>query len=636
MQWTRFSAKDTVKRPSLNGTIMQAICKMGRSMTAVKMFGRKALPLTLAALVGLGWLVVDRPAVQAATGHADESLIDIRSRAGAFLAAQLATEEGDLDRSIAYLRRALSFDPTETKLRVNLMMTLLGRGKFDEALAEADRLKAVPEAERFARLTVAVDEMRGKNFKRVPSTLQNRAGQDDLQRLTNRVMAAWAKAGNGDAGGALADLRALDDQPWYAPFTTLHSALMADLYERPEADRLYRSLLDDEEASAGAPDLWVQGVAAYASWLIRDGRADFARSVLSSGEAVAPQFIEFAELRKKLKSGKRPERFVKSAREGAAIYLYDLGLVLNRPGSEPLTRVYLQLARALMPQNGTILVQIGLVEERLGFPRRAMEYYGDVPERSPLRRIADLQSGLALADAEDYKAAEKSLRDAIARDPMEERAYLALGDIFARNEQFAEAAQLYEEAVAALEEGGKKPDWNFYYRRGMAYERLKQWDKAEPDFRRALTLEPNRPEVLNYLGYSLVDRNEKLEEGLDLIRKAVEARPDAGFIVDSLGWAFYRLGRYDEAVRELERAIALMPEDPTVNDHLGDAYWKVGRKLEAEYQWNAALAAVKAMKKPDPMLMAEIMSKQARGLPDDEPARNADAALAVDPAEAAN
>lgn len=591
--------------------------------------------MALAALAGFGWLAVDVSVVQAAARKGDDRPVEIHSRAGAFLAAQLATEEGDLDRSIAYLRRALSFDPTETKLRTNLMMTLLGRGKFDEALREAERLKAVLEAERFAQLTLAVDAMRGKNFKRVGSMLETQTDQDDLQRLTRGVLAAWAKAGNGDADGAMADLEALDGQPWYSPFTTLHRALMADLYDRPEVDRLYRSLLDDKEAAAAAPDLWVQGVAAYANWLIRDGRADFARSVLSSGEAVAPQFIEFGELRGKLESGKRPVRFVKSAREGAAIYLYDLGLVLNRPGSEALTRVYLQMARALAPRNGTILVQIGLAEERLGFPRRAMEYYEDVPENSPLRRVADLQSGLALADAEDFEAAEKSLRDAIARDPLEERAYLALGDIFARNEQFAEAAQLYEEAVATLESGGISPDWNFYYRRGMAYERLKQWEKAEPDFRRALTLEPNRPEVLNYLGYSLVDRNEKLEEGLDLIRKAVDARPDAGFIVDSLGWAYYRLGRYDEAVRELERAIALMPEDPTVNDHLGDAYWKVGRKLEAEYQWNAALAAVKAMEKPDPMLMAEIMSKQARGLPDDEPERNADAASAVE-APAAN
>ena len=125
-------------------------------------------------------------------------------------------------------------------------------------------------------------------------------------------------------------------------------------------------------------------------------------------------------------------------------------------------------------------------------------------------------------------------------------------------------------------------------RRGIAYERTRQWDKAEPNFRKALELFPDQPQVLNYLGYSWVDMNMNLEEGLEMIRKAVDLRPQDGYIVDSLGWAYYRLGRYDEAVEELEKAVRLRPEDPTINDHLGDAYWRVGRKLEAQFQWNHA------------------------------------------------
>ena len=137
----------------------------------------------------------------------------------------------------------------------------------------------------------------------------------------------------------------------------------------------------------------------------------------------------------------------------------------------------------------------------------------------------------------------------------------------------------------------KKPtnaNWNLFYQRGIAYERLKEWPKAEPNFRKALELLPNQPQVLNYLGYSWVDMNTNLEEGLEMIKKAVELRPSDGYIVDSLGWAYYRLGRYDDAVRELERAVSLKPDDPVLNDHLGDAYWRVGRKLEATFQWSHA------------------------------------------------
>src|SRR5690606_10143182 len=148
-------------------------------------------------------------------------------------------------------------------------------------------------------------------------------------------------------------------------------------------------------------------------------------------------------------------------------------------------------------------------------------------------------------------------------------------------------AEAYSKAIELV--GGDSPaDWRFYYVRGIAYERAKQWPEAEADFQRALELNPDQPQVLNYLGYSWIDMDMHLEEALEMIEKAVEAQPQDGYIIDSLGWAFYKLGRLDEAVETLERAVMLLPSDPEINDHLGDAYWKVGRKLEARFQWNIA------------------------------------------------
>ena len=176
---------------------------------------------------------------------------------------------------------------------------------------------------------------------------------------------------------------------------------------------------------------------------------------------------------------------------------------------------------------------------------------------------------------------------ALVENPEDMRGYLALGGVYASMEDYAGAAKVYDKAVERLE--SKKfsmlrdprttANWNIYYQRGIAYERLKEWPKAD-EFRKALELFPDQPQVMNYLGYSWIDMNMNLEEGMDLIRKAVELRPSDGYIVDSLGWAHYRLGEYDDAVRELERAVSLKPDDPVLNDHLGDAYWRVGRKLE--------------------------------------------------------
>ena len=184
----------------------------------------------------------------------------------------------------------------------------------------------------------------------------------------------------------------------------------------------------------------------------------------------------------------------------------------------------------------------------------------------------------------------------------------ALGSILSARKEFADAAKFYSDALA-LVPNPDKDQWNLFFQRGICYERLKQWDKAEPDFLKAMELDPEQASLLNYLGYSWVDIGKNLGQAMDLIRKAVKLKPDDGFYVDSLGWAHYRLGEYEEAVRQLERAVELEPADPTINDHLGDAYWQAGRRNEAKFQWSAALTL-----KPEPEEQAKIAKKLEKGL----------------------
>src|SRR5205807_8849855 len=177
---------------------------------------------------------------------------------------------------------------------------------------------------------------------------------------------------------------------------------------------------------------------------------------------------------------------------------------------------------------------------------------------------------------------------------------------------FAECAEVYSKGLNAI----SKPEplnWVLYYYRGICFERSKQWPKAEVDMQKALQLLPDQPLVLNYLGYSWVDQGLHLDEGMTMIQRAVEQRADDGYIVDSLGWAYYRIGNYEEAVKHLERAVELKPEDPTINEHLGDVYWKVGRTLEAQFQWSHARDL-----KPEPDDLKKIQEKLKSGLVDDD------------------
>ncbi len=184
----------------------------------------------------------------------------------------------------------------------------------------------------------------------------------------------------------------------------------------------------------------------------------------------------------------------------------------------------------------------------------------------------------------------------------------ALGSIQRSRKLFSEATDTYTRALNLVPKIEAR-HWALYYARGTSYERLKNWPAAEADLKKALELAPDQPLVLNYLGYSWIDQGLHLKGGMDLIEKAVSLKPDDGFIVDSLGWAHFRLGNYNDAVRYLERAVELRPDDPILNDHLGDALWKVGREREARFQWDQALSL-----NPEPEDLERIKKKVVEGL----------------------
>jgi Flp pilus assembly protein TadD len=245
-------------------------------------------------------------------------------------------------------------------------------------------------------------------------------------------------------------------------------------------------------------------------------------------------------------------------------------------------------------------------------PAMAIKVYERVPANSPLKRNALIQQATALDAVDRSDEGIKILQGVVAEDKKDLEAIMALGNIERGRKKFVECAKTYGTGIDVIAEANDKPNWVYHYFRGICEERSKQWARAEVDMRKALELQPEQPHVLNYLGYSWIDQGVNLEEGMKMIRRAVEQRPDDGYIVDSLGWAYYRIGNYAESVKHLERAIDLKPEDPTINDHLGDAYWRVGRTQEAKFQWQHARDL-----KPEADEIPKIDAKLANGLPED-------------------
>lgn len=537
-----------------------------------------------------------------------EEPIKAGSFAGAYLAGRVAASDNQPDLAISYFKQALDFEPNNVSMQQDMLLTLLSAGKFKDAVTLAKRLKESPDVERYVRLTLASDALLRKNYNTAKNELKF-SDPSDMDVLSTGLIGAWATFGRGNTTGAIEEVKKLLGPAWYDLFLSYHLALMSDLAgHKDDAQRYYKQALHDQQGGAAAPDTYERIIISFASFNLRNNKREEALATLREGEKMLTGRDTLKNIREQVENGSSLDMVVKTPQEGSAEVLYDLGTAINRGGAEAFARIFLQLANALHPQNDATLFQLADISSKLEENDRAIDIYQEIPVKSPYYRDAELRLALILADEGKSEEAIRHLSALEKEFPEDQRISMAMTGVYMQDKAYGKAAEVMDRAIARIPHL-EKENWLMLYQRGMAEERLKEWDKAEPDFRKALELSPDQPQVLNYLGYSLIDRNEKLDEALNMVKKAAELRAQDGYIVDSLGWAYYKLGRYDEAVKTLENAIKLRPEDPTINDHLGDAYWQVGRKLEATFQWNHAIAG-----KPEPEELAKIQEKLKSGL----------------------
>lgn len=527
---------------------------------------------------------------------------------GNVLAARLAATVRDTSAASVYWRAALRQDPRNAEILERAFITTLADGNIDEAMPLAERLIQVDRTHRLARLALAVRAFKARQFQSARSHLSAppRANSD----LTSALLTGWAYLGSGDPSAGVAAVDRLAGADWFQLFKQFHAGLILDVAgRRNDAGRRL------EEAYKQDPTI-LRIADAYGRWSARARGADAARQIYSAFDKVVPNHPLIVDAERRLRENQPLQPLVRNAQGGAAELLYGLGSALSRQGGEDLALIYLQLARWLDPDHELAILSLADLYEFLKLPQRAIAVYDQMPQSSPLYRNAQIQRALNLDLMDKSEDARKVLQELITRKADDLEALQALGNIQRSRKMFAEAAETYSKAIALIANPDRQ-HWIYFYFRGISYERSQQWAKAEADLKRALELVPEgnargRAQVLNYLGYSWVDQGINLDEGLRLVRRAVELTPEDGYIVDSLGWAYYRMGRFDEAVTELERAIELKPEDPVINDHLGDAYWRVGRQIEAHFQWNHARDL-----QPEKDDLPRILNKIANGLTDD-------------------
>lgn len=517
-----------------------------------------------------------------------------------YLSARFAANEHEMPEAARYYAQSLKNDPGNGGILSLAFFYATTSGDVEGAGKYATQIVAKSSDERSARLALAVIAFKHRNYAEARKNLSLSA-KGPFQALVVSLFDGWAAAASGDTAGAAADMKQLAAQTGAEGLAAFHTALIADYLGQPEADAEYKKALAANRASPRV-------IQAYGVYLERAGRVADARALYEKfiGEnAVAPIAKEGLA---RVTANKKPDAFIRSAEDGVAEGLFGMAASLNDRGSADISILYLRMALYLRPDLALANLLLGDRFEALGKYQDAVQIYRQIDKTSPYYRMAATQAAVNETRLDKKTAAIADLRVLAQAFPDDSENWIALGDAYRDQNDYTAATDAYDHAEKAIGTP-QKSDWPLFYARAMAEDSAKHWDKAEVDVNLALKLSPDQPELLNYLGYSWVDRNQHIAEALAMLEKARQLRPYDGYIVDSVGWAYYRLGRYDDAVQTLEAAVLLVPSDPTINNHLGDALWKAGRKMEARFQWNHALAF-----SADGTEKAEIEQKLKTGL----------------------
>jgi tetratricopeptide (TPR) repeat protein len=524
----------------------------------------------------------DKPAPQDKSAAQDKSAILPEHLFGEYLAGRAAQQRRDFSSASKWFEKAITDDPDSPEVISRTFLMEVSVGHFDRALALAPKELKLDPGDAIAQLVLLSERLKagdGAGALKYAAALPS----DGVHRFIGPFALAWTRVAAGDLAGADTALQGLDKFNGFQPLKIFQLALLYDFAKQTEKAQQYY-----EKALAGSEQLNWRLTDAASNFDLRHGRAEEAKALYQKfSQQNAGSELASAALTARSTGATQPT--IRSPADGLAEAMFDLASVLNQAETIDLSLLYARFALNLRPQFGLAQLLLADVLSAQNKPEESLTVLSEIKPNSLYYPSARLRSAINLDTLERTDEAIAQLKTMAAEQPQSVATEVQLGDILRNKKRFAEAVTAYDDAIHRAASVGMPERWSLFYDRGVALERSGQWERAEQDLKHALELKPEQPLVLNYLGYSWIDRGENLDEGLKMIEKAVELRPDDGYIVDSLGWAHYRMGDYAGAVEQLEKAVELVPQDPTINDHLGDAYWQSGRLSEARYQWQRAL-----------------------------------------------
>ncbi len=528
---------------------------------------------------------------------------------GHYLSARVASDQMDSSRAADFYDIALAASPNNQVLLHRTMVLMLAEGRMQQALDLAKRRVAEKGDAAMARLVLAVNAIQSGDFASARRHLK-KSSRKSYMALLQPMLLAWVDAGDNQYDSAIETIGELRSRAAFTPFRSYHTALISDFAGHEAAAAVaFKETLKSEARRVTRVTL------NYGGFLSRSGHQDEALALFDGFLERLPSNPVIGRARDKLHRGETLWPPMTSVADGVAEAFLSAGFAIAGARGGETARIYAHLALFLRPDLISARMLLAEVLESVERFEEAIAVYKQVPKTSPFHWNARIRTAANMNSLDRIEETVGLLRGMAKERPKDTSALITAARILRSQERFEEAVAAYGEVLDRLGTVQER-HWSLLYERGIALERSKRWKAAEADFLQALDFRPEEASVLNYLGYSWIDQGINLDRARKMIERAVSKRPNDGYVVDSLGWAFFRLGEYDKAVQYLERAVELRPQDPIINDHLGDAYWRAGRKLEARFQWSHAIDLGAEEK-----LIPAIQAKQRDGLGPPEPVR---------------
>ena len=501
---------------------------------------------------------------------------------GGYLAGRHALSTKDFDAASTYLSRAIEDDLENPELLNGLISVQVSLGDIGAAKISSDNLDLLGVQTQLSNMVKIAIQLRNRDFDNAKQQIENEQG---INPLLDKIVTGWAFADEGNFEDAKTIFDEIGKGSSLAQFSQMQKASMLAAYGR------YESALNTiENLEKNSNRMSIDARALKVQLLLKLDNKEEATEYFSKifGDGVNS---DAANLRMQVEDHPNAYSIEESLslEAGIAYAFYAIADILKDDADPNTALLYVRLAQYLNENSQKAILLAADLLEQMGQYDLAVEEYAKISPSSSYFLSSELGRVGALRDGGKTEAALEVLYYLSREFSDIGIVHNSLGDFLRREERYSEAKIAYDRAVDIYRENNNV-SWVVLYARGITHERLQEWDKAESDFRNALTINPDQANVLNYLGYSLIDRGEKLDEAMTMIEKAVSLQPESGYIVDSLAWGLFKLGQYETAIPHMEKAAELMPVDPIVTDHLGDLYWAVGRQLEAKFQWRRALS----------------------------------------------